>query len=353
MSNSTLSEKEIKRRRKIWIINILSAVVIVVTIIWGILVFFHINESVYTDDAQVDAHITPINSRISGYIKTIRFDEHQKVHKGDTLVIIDDAEYRILLQNAQATLADAKASKTISQSGIAIAGNSTAIANANIDEMRARLDNMELNYRRYESLVKDEAVTQYQFDQVKADYEAMLAKYKALLAQERVSKLNTHESEQKLSINDASLLKAESAIDLAKLNLSYTVITAPYDGVLGRRTIEEGQLVQNGTPLVNIVRDEQKWITANYTESQLKNIALGAKVNIEIDALAGKTFEGEVAAISEATGSKYSAVPVDNSTGNFVKVQQRIPVRINFTASNTQKDLAMLRVGMNAIIRIK
>lgn len=353
MNSSTLSEKEIKRRRKIWTINIVSAIVIATTIIWGILVFFHINESVYTDDAQVDAHITPINSRISGYIKAIRFEEHQKVHKGDTLVILDDSEYRILLQNAKASLADAKANKTISQSGIAIATNSTTIANANIEEMKARLDNLEANYKRYASLVQDEAVTQYQFDQVKSDYEAMSAKYKSLLAQRLSSKLNTHESEQKISINDASLLKAESAIDLAKLNLSYTVITAPYDGVLGRRNIEEGQLVQNGTALVNIVRDEQKWVTANYTESQMKNITMGGKVNIEIDALPGKIFAGEVVAISEATGSKYSAVPVDNSTGNFVKVQQRIPVRINFTASNSKRDIDLLRVGMNAIIRVK
>ncbi|CAM3858832.1 HlyD family secretion protein [Sphingobacterium prati] len=353
MNSSTLSEKEIKRRRRIWIVNIASVSVIVISIIWGIMVFFHINESVYTDDAQVDAHITPINSRISGYIKDIRFDEHQKVHKGDTLVILDDSEYRILLQNAKASLADAKANKTISQSGIAIASNGTTIANANIEEMKARLDNMETNYKRYASLVKDEAVTLYQFDQVKSEYEAMSAKYKALLAQQQNSRLSTHESEQKVSVNDASLLKAKSAIDLAKLNLSYTIITAPYDGVLGRRNIEEGQLVQNGTPLVNIVRDEQKWVTANYTESQMKNIVLGGKVNIEIDALPGKTFEGEVAAISEATGSKYSAVPVDNSTGNFVKVQQRIPVRINFTASNSKRDIDLLRVGMNAIIRVK
>lgn len=353
MNSSTLSEKEIKRRRRIWIVNIASASVIVISIIWGIMAFFHINESVYTDDAQVDAHITPINSRISGYIKDIRFDEHQKVHKGDTLVILDDSEYRILLQNAKASLADAKANKTISQSGIAIASNGTTIANANIEEMKARLDNMETNYKRYASLVKDEAVTRYQFDQVKSEYEAMSARYKALLAQQQNSRLSIHESEQKVSVNDASLLKAKSAIDLAKLNLSYTVITAPYDGVLGRRNIEEGQLVQNGTPLVNIVRDEQKWVTANYTESQMKNIVLGGKVNIEIDALPGKTFEGEVAAISEATGSKYSAVPVDNSTGNFVKVQQRIPVRINFTASNSKRDIDLLRVGMNAIIRVK
>ncbi|WP_312188461.1 HlyD family secretion protein [Sphingobacterium sp.] len=353
MSSSTLSDKEIKRRRRIWTINILSATIIIVTIIWGILVFFHINESVYTDDAQVDAHITPINSRISGYIKSIRFDDHQKVHKGDTLVIIDDMEYRILLQNAEAALADAEASRTISKAGIAIASNSTMIANANIDEMKARLDNMEANYKRYESLVKDEAVTRYQFDQVKSDYEAMSAKYKALLAQERSAKLSTHESEQKLSVNDALLMKAKSAIDLAKLKLSYTVITAPYDGVLGRRNIEEGQLVQNGTSLVNIVRDEQKWITANYTESQMKDISVGKEVKIKIDALAEKTYQGEVVAISEATGSKYSAVPVDNSTGNFVKVQQRIPVRINFTASNSASDLSLLRVGMNAIIRVK
>jgi len=353
MNNPTLSEKEIKRRRRIWVINSISALVIAVTIIWGIMVFFHINESVYTDDAQVDAHITPINARISGYIKDIRFEEHQKVHRGDTLVILDDSEYRILLQNARAAWSDAKANRTVVRSGIAIADNSTTIVNANIEEMKARLDNMEANYRRYASLVKDEAVTRYQFDQIKAEYEAMAAKYKALLAQQQTSKLNTRESEQKLSVNDASLQRAQAAIDLAKLNLSYTVITAPYDGVLGRRTIEQGQLVQNGTPLVHIVRDEQKWITANYTERQMKNIQIGKKVSIEMDALPGKTFEGEVVAISEATGSKYAAVPVDNSTGNFVKVQQRIPVRINFTAANAKSDLDLLRAGMNAIIRVK
>jgi membrane fusion protein (multidrug efflux system) len=135
---------------------------------------------------------------------------------------------------------------------------------------------------------------------------------------------------------------------MAKLNLSYTVITAPYDGVMGRRTINEGQLLQQaGMQVATIVLNSNKWVTANFLESQMPKIDVGNKIRLTADALGGQEFEGVVTAISAATGARYSAVPTDNSTGNFVKVQQRIPVRIEFTKNNKKEDVQKLRAGMN------
>ncbi|MGE8513416.1 MAG: HlyD family secretion protein, partial [Chryseobacterium culicis] len=146
---------------------------------------------------------------------------------------------------------------------------------------------------------------------------------------------------------DAEIKRTKSALDMAKINLSYTVITAPYDGVMGRRTISEGQLIQPGQQVATIVLNGQKWVTANFLESQMPNIKIGEKISMTADALGGKQFEGVVTAVSAATGSRYSSVPTDNSTGNFIKVQQRIPVRIEFTASNKKEDLDKLSAGMN------
>jgi len=132
---------------------------------------------------------------------------------------------------------------------------------------------------------------------------------------------------------------------MAKLNLSYTVVTAPYDGFMGRRTLENGQFIQAGQTVSNIIRGNEKWITANYKETQIANIYVGQEVRIKGDAFKGKVFHGKVTAISEATGSKYSLLPTDNSAGNFVKVQQRIPVRIDLTDISFA-DKALLRAGM-------
>ena len=141
-------------------------------------------------------------------------------------------------------------------------------------------------------------------------------------------------------------------LDMARINLSYTVITAPYDGIMGRRLIIEGQLVQPGQQLGTIVLNGQKWVTANFLESQMPGVRIGEKITITVDALGGKQLVGKVTAISAATGAKYSNVPVDNSTGNFVKVQQRIPVRIEFTAASKKEDLDQLRAGMNVNVTL-
>lgn len=184
-----------------------------------------------------------------------------------------------------------------------------------------------------------------QYDQAKADFDAARARYNALLRQKDAARSQyTETSRRKVNI-DAAILRAEAALDLANLNLSYTVVTAPYDGYMGRRTLEPGQYVSAGQTLSYLVRQMDKWVTANYRETQIANIYIGQQVRIKVDGIPGKTFHGHVTAISEATGSKYSLVPTDNSAGNFVKVQQRIPVRIDFD-DVTPEDMAQLRAGM-------
>lgn len=349
-SNKVISQKERNRRIKIYSVNILSVLIILAAIGWGLLSYLQLNNSVFTEDAQIDGHINPVSTKVTGYIKDIRFQEHQTVHKGDTLVILENDEYKIQVENALAALADAKAGNSVVQTEVEIARNSQNIAEANIEELKTRLENAEVNYKRFKDLMDKDAIAVYQFEQVKTDYESLKAKYKALSAQRVSSHLTTQETSRKTGINEAAILRARAALDLAKLNLSYTVVVAPYDGILGRVTLEEGQLVQAGQQLFNIVRDQQKWVTANYTENQMKQIALGKKVKLSVDAVPNVVFTGEIKAISEATGSKYSSIPVDNSTGNFVKVQQRIPVRIEFSKDNKVEDLKKLMVGLNVVV---
>lgn len=350
-TQKNMSQKERRRRRGIYLVNTFSVIIILGAISWGLIEFFHLNESVYTEDAQIDAHINPVNSKVTGYIKEIRFQEHQTVHKGDTLVVLENTEYKIQVENALASLADARAGNAVVHTEVEIARNGQQIAEANIEEIRTRLQNAEVNFKRYKDLMDKDAVAVYQYEQVKTDYESLQAKYKALAAQKVNTHLNTEETHKRTGINKANILRAQAAVDLANLNLSYTVILAPYDGVLGRVPVEEGQLIQSGQQLFNLVRDQQKWVTANYTEHQMKQIQLGKKVALKVDAIPNVEFHGEIKAISEATGSRYSSIPVDNSTGNFVKVQQRIPVRIEFSKDNRSEDMKKLVIGLNVVVK--
>ena len=147
-------------------------------------------------------------------------------------------------------------------------------------------------------------------------------------------------------------MRAEAAVEMARLNLSYTVVLAPCDGYLGRRSIEEGQLVSAGQTLTTLIPDTQKWIVANYKETQIASLSVGQEVEVTVDAFKGKRFKGRITAISSATGSKYSLVPTDNSAGNFVKIQQRVPVRIDLT-DLSKADNARLAAGMMCIVKSK
>lgn len=230
-------------------------------------------------------------------------------------------------------------------SGIKTSHTRIAEQDANLAEAQAILWQAEQDYHRYERLLKEESIPEQQFDQAKANYEAARARYEALLRQKEAAHSQYDETNKKQVNVEAGILRAEAALDLANLNLSYTVVTAPYSGYMGRRTLETGQYVNAGQTLSYIVRQSGKWITANYRETQIANIYIGQPVRIKVDGLPGRILHGHVTAISEATGSKYSLVPTDNSAGNFVKVQQRIPVRIDFDRID-DKSMELLRAGM-------
>lgn len=341
-----------KTDRTVIIINTITILIVLAALTWAIVTYFHLDKTVYTNDAQVESYINPINTRIAGYIKEIRFSEHKKVKKGDTLVIIDNREYQILVKQAQAVVQDAMAGKLVLNSAENVSRNGIDISASNIEEIRARLNNAEINYKRYASLLNDDVVTQFQFDQIKTDRDALQAKYNALQHIKVSAALSANESSKRLAVADAAIAKANASLEYTRLNLSYTVITAPYDGVVGRKFIEEGQFLQPGQTLVSIVRGNDKWVTANYTESQMYYLKVGQRVSIHIDAIHDKTFTGRIYSVSEATGSRYSAIPTDNSTGNFVKVQQRFPVKIIFSQENAAADIAILKTGMNAEVEL-
>ena len=304
----------------------------------------HINYEI-TNDAFVDQYVAPINIRVSGYIQEVRFREHQYVHKGDTLLVLDNREYIIKVKEAEAALLDAHGTQDVIHSGVETSHTNVAVQEANIAEAKAKLWQLEQDYHRFERLMRDESVPRQQYEQAKAAYDAAKARYDALVAQKNAAVSQYTEASKRTIGAEANILRCEASLDIARLNLSYTVLTAPYDGYIGRRTLEPGQYVQSGQTISYLVRSKDKWVTANYKETQIAHIFIGQEVIIKVDALPGRRFRGRLTTISEATGSKYSLVPTDNSAGNFVKVQQRIPVRIEFEGV-TDEEMALLRAGM-------
>lgn len=335
------------RNKRRAIPNFFILLVLAIGIGWTFGRFIHWGNVEFTDNAQVKQHLTPVNTRVQGFIKRICFDEYQRVKKGDTLVIIEDTEYRLKVAQAEADCQSALAGKTAMHTTINTTQNNILVTDAAIEEQRVRLQNAEADFKRYEGLLKEEAVTPQQFDRVKTDYEATKARYEQLLRQKQSTSLVKQEQTQRLDQNESAIKLAEAELELARLNLSYTVILATADGVTGRKEIHEGELVQQGQTLVTLVDGTEKWVIANYKETQTTRMQKGQLVDIQVDALPGVAFEGRISSISDATGSFYSLIPQDNSAGNFVKVEQRIPVRIEFTARNRAEDLERLRAGMN------
>ena len=347
-------------------INLVVLVIVLGGLFWVVKSYFNFGNDKYTNAAQVESFINPINTRVSAYIKEIRFVEHQPVKKGDTLLILDNREILTQVGQAEAAYMAALASKNVTSQSVNTASNNVNTVGANVQAAsagikaaKARLWNAEQNFNRYQNLLKDEAVTRQQFDQIKTEYESQKAQLEVQIAQlqsvvntKRSSELTVNEVKSRLGMNDAEIKRAENALEMAKLNLSYTVITAPHDGIMGRRSVNVGQLLNPSQQVATMVDINNVWITANYRENQMENVKIGGLAKVTVDALGGKEFEGKITAISGATGARYSAVPVDNSTGNFVKVQQRIPVRIEFTDKNKIEDLKQLRAGMNVQVTI-
>jgi len=356
-----MNKKQIVRTYNVIVIALLAA-----GVVYACSRFVHLGGE-FTDNAMVHRNLHPVNTRVPGFIKEIRFTEFQYVHKGDTLVVIDDAEFRLALAQAEAGLKGSKSGSGVVsasigtvQSNMSAASAGIRVANAGISEARVAMDNARKDYDRFSALLQRGAVTQQQFDNVRSQYEQAKSRYEA--AQARASQATASreatagvrsEQQQRLGQTAAGTSVAEAAVNLARLNLSYTVITAPCDGYIGRKTIHVGQLVQPGQLLVSVVDAADVWVVANYRESQLPDIHEGAAVTFTADALPGIEYKGTVQRISAATGAGYSQVPVDNSTGNFVKVEQRVPVRIILTKDNKPEDVKRLLEGLNVECTVK
>jgi membrane fusion protein (multidrug efflux system) len=333
--------------------NIVVTLVAIAAIVAGAVYFFqywkyseHYEE---TNDAQVESYINPVSARAGGYIQRVCFNEHQLIKQGDTLVILDNREYRAQLQAAEAAMDDARAQLTVLTAAIHSAETGTRVNEDQIAGAKARYIQQQQDINRYTNLVKEEAATGADLEQVKARYDVAESDYSAAknslkTNEARIAELKTH-----FTLLQADIKRKQAALELAQLNLGYTVIRAPYSGRLGRKNILEGQQIQPGQPLVSIINEGEKWITANYKETQVADMFVGQPVEIRVDAIKNSVFKGRISAIAGSTGARFSLLPPDNSTGNFVKIIQRVPVKIEFTDEHAGR----LIPGMNVTVAVK
>jgi len=307
-----------------------------------------------SDNAQVEGHVTPVLPRVGGFVARVMVADNQPVKAGDTLVVIDDRDLRARLAQADAELAAleeqvsegggqavAQAAAARAQAGAARA----AIAQAEANALKARRD-----MERMGPLAARNIVSRQQFDAVVAAAGAAEAQVAAARENAAAAGSQAEAVGAGVQVARSRVAAARAARDGIALQLSYAVVTAPADGVVARKSVEPGQMVNPGQPLMSVVPLGDVWVTANLKETQTRDLRPGEEVEVEVDAYPGYTFHGRVESISPATGARFSLLPPDNATGNFTKVVQRIPVRIALEG----KDAAHpLRPGMSAEVRIR
>jgi membrane fusion protein (multidrug efflux system) len=290
-----------------------------------------------TENAQVDGHIVPVLAKVGGYITAVRVAENSRVQEATELVHIDDAEYRVKLAQADADLAAAQAvtgGRGVTgqaEAQIRTASSQRQVVDAQITAAEANRQKAVSDLARLKELVDKQIVSRQQLDAAQAAADAATANLDAVRRQASAAGANIVNAEAGARFAQARLGAAQSARDNAALQLSYTSVTAPLAGIVSRKQVEVGQLVQPGQPLLTIVSDTGVWVTANYKETQLAEVRVGSPAEIDVDAYPGCEAEGKVESIGAATGAKFALLPPDNATGNFTKVVQRVPVRVLVT----------------------
>ena len=368
--------------------------VLLVVIVAGILLWRYLNSYESTDDAQVDAHLYPVSARISGYVVAVNVEDNQWVSKGTVLVEIDPKDYEVAVAQARAALANSEATArslgiTVpitsvttssqirgaeadvenSRAGIASAEKQAAAARANLTQAEANDVKIQADLPRYQQLVEKQEVSQQQYDQALAAARASTANVAGARASLAALEQQVLQAKQRLVQAQASLESARTGprqvaevssradaaradveqkralLDQAELNLQYTKIVAPVSGEVNK-TVVLGLNVQPGQQLLTIVPLEEVWITANFKETQLRRMRPGQKSDIQVDS-SGRTYRGHVDSIAGATGPLFSLLPPENATGNYVKIVQRIPVKIVLEPGENKDHL--LRPGMNVV----
>jgi len=301
-----------------------------------------------TDNAQIETQITPVLPRVAGYVKSIAVKDYDSVKTGQLVVELDDAELQTQLLEMEADYRQAEVDVINAKAALNNAIVSLRVNKGNIDLSQMRKQKAEDDLNRDQNLFKDQAITKKQLDDTKFTVETSAQQLEN-------SKTDLTAAQSRIAVLQAGVSKATAGLDVkkakieqTKLKLTYTKIYAPQAGKIGKKNVSEGQYVQAGTPLFSIVNDTTYWVIANFKENQLKKLYPGKEVEIEIDAFPDLKITGVVESLSDATGAKFSLLPPDNASGNFVKVTQRVPVKIQIKNINQYRN--MLRAGLSVFV---
>jgi len=360
-----VSEPIAGKPKKSKVFPIILALLLIAGAWFGITKYTHGKHHEETDDAQVEANISPVIPRVSGYVAEVRAKDNQKVHKGDTLLILDKNDLRLKVEQAaaafataQSNLGAARTTTSAARSNIATSQASVGTINAQIEAAKITLWLASQDYDRYANLIKDHSVTQQQYEQALAAKQTAEQELKILQEQKNQASFQTSAvssqsgaTASQIRIANSTIKQRQVDVDEAKLNLSYAVITAPADGLVSKVNVQPGQYLQAGQSLFSIVLNDDIWVVANFKETQFDKMKQGQRVVVHADAFPGHDFEATLASFSPATGARFSLLPPDNASGNFVKVVQRLPVKIEF---NRQNDglVKQLRPGMNVNVDV-
>jgi membrane fusion protein (multidrug efflux system) len=345
---------------------IILSVLILSGAIYGTSKYLHSLSHEETDDAQIQKNMNPIIPKVSGYVDKVYVNDNAFVKKGDTLFTIDTRDFQLKIDEASAAVVAAEAGFEVAKADIgnAMASISASDANVrsaggNIETAKIRLGRITSDFNRYDNLYKNHSITKQQYEQALAAKQEAESQVRILQQQEKASSYQKSAIIAKSKVSDkqtevaaANIKKAKAQLESAKLNLSYTTVTAAIDGQISKIDIQPGQLVQPGQSLFYIINNASAWVIANFKETQLNKMIIGQKVSIKVDAYPDYDFEGEVASFSPATGSIFSLLPPDNATGNFVKTIQRLPVKISLNTTNDGEKIKLLRPGMNVNVDV-
>lgn len=333
---------------------------------YGISKYLHSLAHEETDDAQIEKKMNPIIPRVPGYISKVYVKDNDFVKKGDTLFTIDQRDYELKIDEANAALLGAEGQFEAAKADIGSANASISVSDANvksasgsIESAKIRLRQITSDYNRYSNLYKTHTITKQQYEQALSAKEEAESQVRILEQQQKASAYQKSVIQSKSKVSDkqtevaaANIRRAKTLLDAAKLNLTYTVVTAAIDGQVSKVDIQPGQLVQAGQSLFYIINNNEAWVVANFKETQLNKMIVGQKVSLKVDAYPDYEFKGIVTSFSPATGSRFSLLPPDNATGNFVKTIQRLPVKISLDPSNDPEKVELLRPGMNVDVDV-
>ncbi len=353
--------------------------IIIILIVAGYFVWSHYASRESTDDAEIDGHIVPISARIGGTVEKVNVDDNQYVEAGTVLVQLDPTDYQIAVDRARAELQDAMATLQAARTGVPLTHTTTSstLSNAQaslraaqqeVTASQARLQEAEAEYklgaddvRRFAQLVQKDEIPQQRYEAAMAAEKqtaaavdgarATVANAQSRVAQAQAMVRAAESAPQQVAITrakagsaEANVARMQAALQQAELNLQYTVIRAPATGIVSKKTVEPGQVIQPGQPVLALVNLEDVWVVANFKETQLAHMHPGQHATISVDAY-GRTYNGHVDSIGGATGARFSLLPPENATGNYVKVVQRVPVKIVFEKGQDPQHL--LRPGMS------